>query len=190
MKFSPLPIDGLMLINSTPYSDERGVFRRSFCQQEFNATGVAFDIRQTNISENFQRHTLRGFHFQMPPFGEAKIMTPMQGSVFNVTVDVRPDSPTFTQYYCIELNASDRNALLVPKGCANAFLTLEPHTTMLYYMSEFYSPLHYYGFRYDDPTFEIPWPAMPAVISEKDAKFPDFDLEAYRYSYYAAGAQQ
>lgn len=190
MKFSRLPIDGLQLIESTPFSDERGVFRRGFCQQEFNAAGVVFDVKQTNISENFHRHTLRGFHFQMPPFGEDKVLTPMQGAVFNVTVDVRPDSPTFLQHYCIELRANERHALLVPKGCANAFLTLADQTTMLYYMSEFYSPVHYYGFRFDDPLFAIHWPAAPAVISAKDASFIDFDVEAYRAEYYSAGTHE
>jgi len=179
MIFKPQMFEGMFLIESKPFCDERGVFRRGFCQKEFLDAGIQFDIKQTNISENFKKHTLRGFHFQMPPFGEDKIMTPLHGAIYNVTVDVRPDSATFLQWQCIELHADERKSLLVPKGCANAFLTLADETTVLYYMSEFYTPEYYYGFKYNDPLFQIDWPFTPNVISDKDDNFINFDLEQY-----------
>lgn len=174
MKFVEQRISGIYLIQSEPFKDDRGVFRRSFCLNEFAQIPGGFEIKQTNISENFKKHTLRGFHFQTPPFGESKVMTPMQGAIYNVAVDLRPSSKTFKQSLCLELKSDDRVSLLIPKGCANAFLTLEDNTTILYYMSEFFSANNYCGFRYNDPEFKISWPASPKQISDKDLHHADF----------------
>ncbi|WP_051686178.1 dTDP-4-dehydrorhamnose 3,5-epimerase family protein [Rheinheimera texasensis] len=190
MQFNQLQIHGSYLIESSPFADSRGVFRRSFCMTEFQQAGVSFQIRQTNISENFACNTLRGFHFQMAPFGEDKIMTPVSGRFFNVTIDLRPDSPTFLTQQTIQLNSEARHALLIPKGCANAFLTLAPDSTMLYYMSELYSPSHYYGFRWNDPLVNVDWPAQPISISEKDQQYADFDLSTYLALYSRTNGQQ
>jgi dTDP-4-dehydrorhamnose 3,5-epimerase len=119
-------------------------------------------------------HTLRGFHYQVKPFEESKTITCLKGAMYDVIVDVRPDSETYLQWLPFELTAEDRLSLYIPKGCANGYMTLEDSTTILYYMSEFYAPTSYVGFRYNDPLFKVKWPAEPAVISGKDDGFKDF----------------
>jgi len=175
MKFREQKIGGVWLIEAEPLADDRGAFRRHFCHQEFKQRGIESQILQTNISENYRKHTLRGFHYQAKPFEEAKTLSCMRGAIYNVVVDLRPGSSTFLQWIPFELKADDGLSLHVPAGCANAYLTLEDCTTILYYMSEAYSAGAYRGFRYNDPLFGFQWPAEPAVISEKDRSYPDFD---------------
>ena len=163
------------LIQAEPISDRRGSLRRHFCQNEFKLTGLQMNIAQTNISENFNKHTLRGFHYQSAPHEENKILTCLQGSFYDVIVDLRPNSETFLKWMALELSMGDNLSVYVPAGCANAYLTLSKSTTILYYMSEFYNPNSYTGFRYDDPLFSVKWPSEPAVISEKDKSFDNFD---------------
>jgi dTDP-4-dehydrorhamnose 3,5-epimerase len=175
MKFEELKISGVWAIDPEPFVDERGMLRRHFCAREFAARGLATNIAQCNISENTHRHTLRGFHYQEPPHGEAKTVSVVRGSLRAVIADIRPESPTYLKWVAEELSATNRRALQVPPGCAMAFLTLEDDTALHYYMSEFFSPESYRGIRYDDPAFGFRWPAEPRVVSEKDRAYPDFN---------------
>ena len=175
MKFTELPVAGAFLIDAEPFTDERGTFRRHFCRDEFAKHGIDPNVGQGNISENPHAGTLRGFHFQLPPFGEAKTLHCISGSLFDIVVDLRPASATFMQWVSLEFSAADRRSLHVPAGCANAWLTTSPNTTVHYYMSEAYRPNADSGLRYNDPAFGFRWPQAPKLISKKDAGFPDFD---------------
>lgn len=175
MTFTQLGLPGVWLIDPVVFADDRGVFRRHFCAEEYQAHGLTPTVAQGNVSENLYAGTLRGFHYQLPPWAEAKTLSCITGALYDIVVDLRPDSPTFLQWISVEISARDRRSLYVPAGCANAWLTTEPNTVLHYYMSEFYHPESYRGFRYNDPAFDFRWPAEPAVISDKDRTFPDFD---------------
>lgn len=174
MKFTELEISGVWLIEAELQVDDRGVFRRHFCADEFAKHGIVPAVVQGNVSENPKENTLRGFHFQVPPFEEAKTLSCVSGAIYDIVVDLRASSPTFMKWLSVEISASDRRSLHVPTGCANAWLTTEPNTIVHYYMSHPYSPSAGRGFRYDDPAFGFRWPTAPAVISEKDLNYPDF----------------
>lgn len=175
MKFTELGLPGVWLIEPVVHADERGSFRRHFCNQEFAAHGLAAVTMQGNISENPQRGTLRGFHYQIGRAAEAKTLSCITGAIHDVVVDLRADSPTFMKWIAVEISSEDRRSLHVPVGCANGWLTLAPNTIIHYYMSEMYAPESARGFRYDDPAFGFRWPMEPVVIAEKDRTFPDFD---------------
>lgn len=175
MKFFEQEIKGVWLIEPEPSVDHRGILRRHFCQKEFGERVINTIIRQTNISENRYKYTLRGFHYQIRPFEEAKTITCFQGSIYDIVVDLRLQSETFLKWMAFEINSNNKFSLHVPAGCANAYLTLTDNTLIHYYMSEFYSPESCRGFRYNDPIFNFVWPAEPKVISEKDRNYPDFD---------------
>jgi len=178
MKFHEQKFKGVWLIETEPVGDHRGKFHRHFCQREFGEIGLNSNIAQINISENPKALTLRGFHYQTKPSEEEKIISCLQGALYYVVVDLRPDSNTYLKWMGIELTAEDNHSIYIPAGCANAYLTLKSSTTILYYMSEFYSAEYYRGFRYNDPLFSVKWPSEPAVISDKDNKFPDFNPQA------------
>jgi dTDP-4-dehydrorhamnose 3,5-epimerase len=163
------------LIEAETFTDERGVFRRHFCAEEFSNHGIEPGVLQGNISENPHMHTLRGFHFQLAPNAEGKTISCITGSLFDIVVDLRPSSPTFRKWEAITLDAGDRNSLYVPPGCANAYLTMSHNTIVHYYMSEIYTPASYVGFRFNDPAFAFPWPATPSFISDKDLNLPTYD---------------
>ena len=175
MKFLPTKLPGVTRLQGQPFVDERGLFCRLTCEKEFEEQGINFVIRQSNISENRFKHTLRGFHYQIKPFEEAKILTPLRGALYDVVVDFRRESPTFLQWESFELDSGKRDALYVPKGCLNAWLTLADETMVHYNMSEFFAPQASRGVRYNDPHFCFTWPCEPAIISEKDLSYPDFD---------------
>lgn len=176
MKFIKQSIEGLYLIEPDIFADERGVFRRSLCLEELNKAGIEFNVCQGNISENFSQYTLRGFHFQKMPSAEMKILTPITGVLHNVVIDLKRTSDTFLTWMAIEISSIRRESLLVPAGCANAFLTMEANTIVHYYMGDFFKVATYSGFRYNDPFFSIPWPCEPVVISDRDENFPNFNL--------------
>jgi dTDP-4-dehydrorhamnose 3,5-epimerase len=172
MKFNKLDIAGAWLIDPEPISDDRGVFRRHFCTEEFAAHGIDTRVMQGNVSENPHLHTLRGFHFQLPPHAESKTISCFTGALYDIIVDLRPDSSSFLQWVAVTLDAKDRTSLVIPAGCANAYLTMEKNTVVHYYMSESYTPASYRGFRYNDPAFKFIWPTEPRLISEKDRVLP------------------
>lgn len=175
MKFTELGLSGVWLIEAEPFSDERGIFYRHFCDQEFSAHGLVSNVAQGNISVNPHLGTLRGFHYQVRPFEEAKTLSCLIGSIYDIVVDLRQQSPTFLEWIAVELSAQERRSLHVPVGCANAWMTTAPSTIVHYYMSGLYSPQAYRGFRYNDPAFGFRWPMEPNLISERDRRLPDFD---------------
>ena len=159
---------GLFIIKPNLIEDKRGTFRRFFCAKEFRRKKIIFNLRQSNISENVEKHTLRGFHYQQKPYGEDKIITCIKGAIYNVVLDLRTNSRTFKKWISIELSESNRISLFIPKGCANAWLTLKKNTTLLYLHSEYYNPNYEQRVRYNDPMFSVNWPHKPKVISFKD----------------------
>lgn len=174
MIFSQTALPGAFLIDPERLEDERGFFARSFCTTEFEAHGLHTACAQCNISFNPKRGTLRGMHFQLPPHQEAKLVRCTQGAIYDVIIDLRPESPTFRQYLGAELNAANRRMLYIPPGLAHGFQTLEHNTEVFYQMSAPYSPAAAAGIRYDDPAFSIPWPLPISSVSEKDLSFPDY----------------
>jgi dTDP-4-dehydrorhamnose 3,5-epimerase len=178
MKFKELDIAGVWQIEPDLVSDDRGVFRRHFCSEEFLAHGIESSVMQGNVSENPHLHTLRGFHYQLAPHAEGKTISCFSGAIYDIVVDLRPESKSFLHWIAFSLNAKNRSSLHIPPGCANAYLTTEPNTLVHYYMSEFYAPDSYRGFHYNDTSFKFEWPAEPRLISERDRNLPNFDRDA------------
>ena len=181
MKFIEQRIRGVYLIEPTPFSDERGVFRRHFCGKEFGQHGIADVVKQANVSENNYAYTLRWFHYQVSPYGEGKTLSCLKGSIYDIIVDLRKDSDTYMQWISFELNDINRQSIHIAPGCANAFLTLEDNCLIQYYCSEEYKPESERGIRFNDPVFNFKWPHQPKVISEKDNSHPDFNPENNSY---------
>jgi dTDP-4-dehydrorhamnose 3,5-epimerase len=167
-------IPGVKIVELDRKADERGFFARGWCTKEFAAAGLCERIVQMNISVNRHRHTLRGFHYQLAPYQEDKLLRCVRGRICDALVDLRPDSPTYLKHITVDLSAENFRMLVVPKGCANAFLTLEDGTEVTYLVSEFYTPAAERGLRWDDPALNVHWPADPAVISDKDRAWPDY----------------
>ena len=174
MKFIEQKLKVVFIIEPTPFSDERGVFRRHFCHKEFNENGIENMVKQANISENIFKHTLRGFHYQLAPYGEGKTLSCLKGSIYDIIVDLRKDSETYMQWISVELNESNKKSVHIAPGCANAFLTLEDNSLIQYYCSEEYNPEYERGIRFNDPAFNFSWPTEPKVISDKDKNHPNF----------------
>ena len=164
----------LYVIKKNKFKDNRGLFYRDFCNDELKK--LKFNIKQINISFNNKKHTLRGFHSQIKPNEEKKIITCVNGSILNISIDLRKKSKTYLKNYKIILSDKNKYSIHVPEGFANAYLSLEDKTKVLYYMSEFYKPSKEMNIRYDDKFFSIKWPHKPKVISKKDQNIPDFIL--------------
>lgn len=175
MQFRETDIAGVWEIMTEAVSDARGSFSRLFCPQELATAGIDFSPVQINLSRNPAQNTLRGMHYQEPPRAEAKLVQVTHGSIFDVAVDLRPNSPTFRKWTSARLDAGKLTGLLIPEGCAHGFLTLEPDTDVLYHMGRLFEPGWGCGVRWDDPAFAIDWPALPKVISDRDAGYADFD---------------
>jgi dTDP-4-dehydrorhamnose 3,5-epimerase len=175
MIFTTAPLPGAHIIELEKHSDERGFFARVFCEREFADHGLSTRFVQVNNSLAREQGTLRGMHYQLPPSTEVKLVRCIRGSLYDVILDLREESPTFGQHFGIELSAENRKMLYAPKGFAHGFITLEANTETFYFADEFYSPERERGVRWDDPRFDIEWPLEPAVISEKDRGHPDFD---------------
>jgi dTDP-4-dehydrorhamnose 3,5-epimerase len=174
MKFIPTPLHGAYIIEPEKREDERGFFARTWCQQEFITHGLDPNLVQCNISFNKQRGTLRGMHFQLPPYAEAKLVRCTTGAIYDVIVDLRSNSTTFLQWTAVELTADNRQALYVPKGFAHGFQTLQDGTEVFYQMSDFYAPYYARGFRWNDPKFGIQWPEPVTMISERDRTYDNY----------------
>ena len=173
MKFVPTPIAGMARVEAEPHADDRGLFARLHCPEEFAAAGIAFAPAQTSISRNPKAGTLRGMHYQAAPHAETKLVRVTRGRVFDVAVDLRPASPTYRQWTGAELSAENLVGLFIPEGIAHGFLTLEPDSDVVYQIAPAYRPGHDAGVRWNDPAFGIEWPAQPQLISERDASYPD-----------------
>jgi dTDP-4-dehydrorhamnose 3,5-epimerase len=172
MIFQETELKGAYLIELEENRDERGFFARSFCEKEFLDHGISFKPVQANLSYNKRSNTLRGMHYQKSPYEEAKLVRCIQGSIFDVIIDLRDESPTKDRWFGVELNQENRKSLYVPKGFAHGFLTLEPSTEVSYLMSDFYLPGKGRGIRWDDPFYDIQWPDKVLSISEKDKTWP------------------
>ncbi len=173
MRFAPTELAGVVRVEADPHADARGLFARLHCPDEFSAAGLAFAPAQTSVSRNPSIHTLRGLHYQPAPHGETKLVRVTRGRIFDVAVDLRPASPTYRRWTAAELSADNLAALFIPEGVAHGFLTLESDTDVLYQIAPKFSPGHEAGVRWDDPAFGIEWPAPPAMISDRDATYPD-----------------
>ena len=174
MIFKETRLHGAFIIELEMLNDDRGEFARIFCQKEFKKYGLSPNIIQSSISVNTKKFTLRGMHYQKSPHTEAKLVRCSRGLIYDVIVDLRPNSPTFKNWTSIEISVENKKMVYIPEGFAHGFQTLEENTEVIYQMSQFYSPSHSQGFRWNDPSFKIEWPAAPKVISSKDRKFPDF----------------
>ena len=177
MIFAETPLAGAFVIDVEPREDERGFFARAWCRDEFAEQGLSTDVVQCNVSFNHHQGTLRGMHYQVAPHAEVKLVRCTRGAIYDVIVDLRPDSPTHTRWLGVELTAENRRALYIPEGFAHGYQTLADGTETFYQVSAFWAPEAERGVRWDDPAFGIAWPDPPGerVISERDATYPDVD---------------
>ena len=172
MRFTPTEVDGAMIVDIEPFTDERGFFARSFDTAEFEAHGLDVGVAQCNVSFNHVAGTIRGMHRQVPPHAEGKLVRCTAGAIVDVAVDVRPGSPTYGKHVMVELTAQNRRALFVPAYAAHGYQTLVDGTEVTYQVSGPYAPGGEQGFRHDDPAFGIVWPLEVAQISAKDSSWP------------------
>ncbi len=176
MIFAETKLSGAFIIDLEPRSDDRGFFARTFCAREFEEHGLKTTVAQANMSYNHRKATMRGLHYQLPPAAETKLVRCVRGAIYDVIIDLRPESPTYMQHIGVELTQDNHRALYVPEMFAHGFITLADEVEVMYQVGEFYSPGYERGIRYDDPAFGIDWPLPVAVISEKDAAWPPFEL--------------
>lgn len=172
MKFTALPLKSSFRISLEPFSDDRGWFARYFCKNEFSSIGFTVDWVQMNHSFSKQKGTIRGMHYQVSPFREVKLVRCVAGAVFDVIIDLRNDSPTFLQWYGLELSAENQEMLLIPEGFAHGFQCLTDSCELLYHHSAYYQPGSEAGIRYNDPLLGIRWPLELTVISDRDKSHP------------------
>jgi dTDP-4-dehydrorhamnose 3,5-epimerase len=172
MIFTESALKGVYLIEPERQEDERGIFARTFCVEEFSVRGLDAAVAQCNVSYNRRRGTLRGLHYQVSPHAEVKLVRCTMGAAFDVVVDIRPGSPTFRQWLGVELSARNRKMLYIPEGLAHGFQTLEDDTELFYQMSKAYVPEAARGIKWDDPAIGIAWPMAPLVVSGRDQNYP------------------
>ena len=177
MKFTPLGVDGVHLVEMQPATDDRGFFARAFAAEEFEAHGLQAAVAHGNLSYNHKAGTMRGMHLSVPGHPESKFIRCTRGAIVDVVVDVRPDSPTYLEHVQVELTADNRLGLYVPPHIAHGYLTLTDEAEVLYLVSVPYAPGAETGYRYDDDAFGIDWPRPIDVISDKDAAWPAFSSE-------------
>jgi len=174
MKFTKTPLAGAMAIDVERREDARGFFGRTYCEREFEVHGLPVRMVQTNMSLTRRAGTLRGMHFQSAPDDEDKLVRCVRGAIWDAIVDLRPSSPTYCQWFGLELSESNTRMLLVPKGFAHGFVTLTDEAAVNYQVSAFYAPASERGTRHDDPAFGIRWPVPVLDMSDKDRSWPDF----------------
>jgi len=172
MKFQETPIKGLYVIEPEPHLDSRGYFSRFFCKKEFEEAGLDSNIVQINRSLTRGKGTVRGLHRQKEPMAEVKIVQCLEGAVVDVVIDMRENSPTYRQWFSAELSKENKKIFYVPKGFAHGIQTLSDECVLEYYVTQFYSPEHEVGIRWNDPAFGIKWPLEVTDISEKDKSWP------------------
>lgn len=175
MKFTALPLAGLCTIDLKVLKDDRGAFARTFCKKEFEQIGHTKEFVQLNQSWNIKKGTVRGMHFQKPPFTEVKLIRCIKGAVMDVVIDLRKDSPTFLQHVAVELSEENKTMIYVPEGFAHGFQTLSDNTELLYHHTEYFVPDSEGGLRYNDPFLNIKWQLPVTVISDKDKNHPLID---------------
>ena len=172
--FTETKLAGAFIVELERLADERGFFARAWCQQEFATHRLNSQFVQCNVSFNKKKGTLRGMHYQAKPYEEVKLVRCTVGAIYDVIIDLRPDSPTFTQHVAVVLTARNYTMLYIPEGFAHGFLTLEDETEVFYQMSMAFVPTAARGVRWNDPAFNIEWPIAVQVISERDRSYADF----------------
>jgi len=172
MRFTPLVVEGAWLIEPEPHRDERGLFARTRCVNEFADKGLVAEFVQDSVSFNEIAGTLRGLHYQAAPHGEIKLVRCTAGAIFDVIVDMREDSRSHLKWHGQELSAENRAAFYIPEGCAHGFVTLQDRSEVFYQISSFFHAASARGVRWNDPAFGIAWPRQPARISQRDAEYP------------------
>jgi dTDP-4-dehydrorhamnose 3,5-epimerase len=172
MRFTEAKIKGAWVIDPSPHEDDRGRFIRAWCSREFAEHGIGFLPVQANLGYSVRKGTVRGMHFQEAPALEAKLVRCTRGAIFDVVLDLRPESPSYRGWYGTQLSADNAKMLYVPERCAHGYQTLEEETEMYYMTSGFYVPSLVRGVRFDDPAFKIEWPLAAAAVSEQDLKWP------------------
>jgi dTDP-4-dehydrorhamnose 3,5-epimerase len=174
MIFLPTVLPGAFIVDLDRRVDERGFFARSWCRREFEEMGLDADLVQCSISHNSHRGTLRGMHWQDAPYEEAKLVRCTRGAIWDVIIDLRLESPTYTKYLAMELSADSGRGLYIPAGIAHGFVTLVEESDVSYQMSAYHEPTAARGVRWDDPAFGISWPVTDPIIHPRDAGYPDF----------------
>ncbi len=174
MIFTETKLKGAFIIEAERLEDERGFFARTWCQREFAKHGLNARLAQCSVSFNRKRGTLRGMHYQIAPHEETKVVSCIKGAVYDVIIDLRRDSPTFTQWLAVELTCDNRKMVYIPAGFAHGFQTLEDDTEVFYQISEFYAAEYARGVRWNDPAFFIPWPEAQRILADRDKNYPDF----------------
>ena len=177
MKIITTPIDGVFVLENHLFMDQRGSFSRLFCDRELNSVLNKRNIVQINLSKTKKKGSIRGMHFQYPPYAEMKLVHCLKGLVFDVAVDLRKTSKTYLQWYAQKLSPEANNVMVIPEGCAHGFQTLEEETELLYLHTSYYEPDYESGVRYNDPVLKISWPENSTDISEKDQKHPVIDKD-------------
>jgi dTDP-4-dehydrorhamnose 3,5-epimerase len=177
MKFNALPLTGAYQIEIETVSDERGFFARTWCQETALSLGLDPHMEQCSVSYNIRKGTLRGMHFQRAPYGEAKLVRCTRGVIYDVLLDLRPDSATFKNWLSVELSADNHQMVYIPPGLAHGFITLADDSEVFYQISQPYRPEASAGVRWNDPAFAISWPMAPTVLSERDQSYPEFCLD-------------
>ncbi|HET6266705.1 MAG TPA: dTDP-4-dehydrorhamnose 3,5-epimerase [Acidobacteriota bacterium] len=176
MIFSPVGLAGAFIVEPEKREDHRGFFARTWSAEEFQENGLNPKLVQCSISFNIRKGTLRGMHYQVAPFAEAKLVRCTMGKIFDAIVDLRPESSTFRKHFSVVLDAENRKMLYIPEGFAHGFQTLEDQTEIFYQMSQSYSPGHARGLRWNDPAFGISWPDPNPILLERDRDYPDFRI--------------
>jgi dTDP-4-dehydrorhamnose 3,5-epimerase len=180
MIFTETPLKGSYVVEIEKREDKRGFFGRAWCKKEFESQGLSPELVQSNIAFSNKRGTLRGMHYQVQPYEEAKLVRCTMGAIYDVIIDLRPDSPTYKQWVGVELTSHNRKMLYVPEGCAHGYQTLTDDTEVFYQTSQFYAPAWARGVRYDDPAFGIAWPIEVRAISDADTRWPPYSPEDSR----------
>jgi dTDP-4-dehydrorhamnose 3,5-epimerase len=180
MRFRETPLSGAFVVDIEPHADERGFFARTWCSREFAAQGLEHEVVQVSISRNLRRGAVRGMHLQLPPSRESKLVRCARGAIYDVIIDLRPESATYLQHFALELHAQDCRALYIPPLMAHGFQTLADECEVLYQMTDVHAPELVYGLRWNDPAFRIHWPIQePITIIARDREYADFDAAAY-----------
>jgi dTDP-4-dehydrorhamnose 3,5-epimerase len=185
MQFDPAPLAGAFTIKLEPRTDERGFFARTFCAREFAAAGLETNFVQSNASLTKRKGTVRGFHYQLPPSAEVKLVRCVRGSIHDIIIDIRPDSSTFLKSFGADLTQDNRVMMYVPRGFAHGFMSLTDNTELSYMVSAYYDQRLERGLRYNDPALNVTWPLNVEEVSAKDAASRDFNkvfhgVEAFR----------
>lgn len=174
MRFTATPIAGAYLIDIEKHEDARGFFARAWCHKEFEERGLNSELAQCNIAFSTRKGTLRGLHYQLPPHAETKLVRCTAGAIFDIALDLRPDSPTFRSWFGVELSAANRKMLYVPEGCAHGYQSVADQSEVFYQVTASYHPGSERGVRWNDPAFGIRIPLEVSMISDRDRQFPDF----------------